>query len=252
MSGRAEDDPILLADLTSPEFSKAAAKKPLVIIPMGSVEEHGEHLPLCTDSFQAEEVARRVAIAFNGIVCPPIRYGDCRSTRNFPGTITLSFDTLRGLIRDIVSELSRNKIDKVLVLTGHAGSAHMIALRLGIQEVVDKNPGLKAMLLSDYDLAYELRGKEFPEDDGHGGLIETSRILNIRPELVGKARPKGKSRAPQFMVLPDPEKYMPSGIFGDTASATAKKGRAIDDYVVGRLCDLVSENFGIRRVRSWR
>lgn len=251
MSARAKLEPVLLEELTSAEFAKLAARKPLVIVPIGSVEEHGEHLPLCTDSFQAEEVARRLALAFNGIVCPPIRYGDCRSTKNFPGTISLSFETLRGLVRDVVSELNRHGIDKVLVLTGHAGSAHMIALRLGAQEVVEQNPRLKMMLLSDYDLAYELRGKEFPENDGHGGLIETSRILNIRPELVRSGRPRGKSRPPPYMVLPDPEKYMPSGIFGDTSSASAKKGRAIDDYVVGRLCDLVAKNFGIKRVRSW-
>ena len=224
------------------------ATKPLFIVPFGSVEEHGEHLPLCTDSYQAEDVARRVALEFDGIICPPVRYGDCRSTRNIPGTVSLSFDTLRGLVRDILSELDRNGVDKILVLTGHAGSAHMIALRIGAQEVVERSPRLKVMLLSDYDLAYELRGKEFPEDDGHGGLIETSRMIGIRPDLVRSSRPKGRSRAPKFMILPDPEKYLPTGIIGDTSAATAKKGRTIDDYIVGRLCDLIQQNFGIRRV----
>jgi len=240
--------PRLLEELTSTEFKKLASTKPLFIVAFGSVEEHGEHLPLCTDSYQAEDVARRVALEFDGIICPPIRYGDCRSTRNIPGTLSLSFDTLKGLARDILSELDRNGADKILLLTGHAGSAHMIALRIGAQEVVERSPRLKVMLLSDYDLAYELRGKEFPEDDGHGGLIETSRMLGIRPDLVRSARPKGRSRAPKFMILPDPEKYLPTGIMGDTSAASAKKGRTIDDYIVGRLCDLVQKNLGIRRV----
>jgi creatinine amidohydrolase len=242
-----EGKPVLLEELTSAEFKAISKRKPLVIVPFGSVEEHGSHLPLCTDSFQAEEIARRVALAFGGIVCPPIRYGDCRSTRNFPGTLSISFDTLRMLITDILSELDRNGIDKILVITGHAGSAHMIALRLGAQAVVEKNPKLNVMLLSDYDLAYELRGKEFPEGDGHGGLIETSRILNIRPELVRSSRPKGKTWAPQFMIVADPENYFPSGVLGDSTSATASKGRKIDDYVVGRLCDVISKSFGIKR-----
>ncbi len=246
MSGK-EGRPVLLEELTSPEFKALVKKKPLVIVPVGSVEEHGSHLPLCTDSFQAEEVARRIALAFGGIVCPPVRYGDCRSTRNFPGTLSISFDTMRTLIADILSELDRNGIDKVLVISGHAGSAHIIALRIGAQSVVERDPKLKVMVLSDYDLAYELRGKEFPEGDGHGGLIETSRIMNVRQELVRASRPRGEHWAPQFMVVADPEKYFPTGVLGDSSWASAAKGKKIDDYIVNRLCDLVSENFGITR-----
>jgi creatinine amidohydrolase len=234
--------------MTSAEFAKRAKKRPLVIVPVGSVEEHGSHLPLCTDSFQAEEVARRVALAFDAIVAPPVRYGECRTTRNFPGTITLSFETVKGLSYDIVSELARNGIDKVMLLTGHAGSGHMAALRLGAQRAVEKNPGIKVMVLSDYDLAYELLGKEFAKDDGHGGDIETSRIMHVRPELVGRTRPKGDSRPPEFMILADPERHFPTGIRGDTARASAKKGKMVDDHVVDRLCKLVSDGFGIGRV----
>lgn len=249
MPRRPSDRPARVDELTSATFASRIKKKPLVILPVGSLEEHGEHLPLGTDSFQAVEVARRVALAFDALVLPPIRYGDCHSTKNFPGTITISFDTVRALSHDILTELSRNGVDKVLVITGHAGSGHMMALKLGAQQAVERDPELKVMLLSDYDLAYELRGKEFPEDDGHGGLIETSRILSIRPELVSKARPKGRSTAPRFMVLAHPEEHIPAGIVGDTSRASPKKGRTIDDYVVRRMCELVTENFGLKRVR---
>ncbi len=241
--------PILVDEITSKEFARLAGTKPLVIVPIGSVEEHGSHLPLCTDSFQAEEIAARVAKAFGALVCPAIRYGECRSTRNFPGTISLSGRTVRSLAYDIASELARNGIDKVMFLTGHAGSAHMAALRAGALKAVEANPALKVMVLSDYDIAYDLRGKEFPEDDGHAGEIETSRILRLRPELVGRERPKGRTRPPKYMVLSDPEKYFPSGVMGDSSKASAEKGGNIDDYVVKRLCELVRENFGLRKVR---
>jgi creatinine amidohydrolase len=111
---------------------------------------------------------------------------------------------------------------------------------------------LKIMVLSDYDIAYELRGKEFPEDDGHGGLIETSRIMGIRPELVGNSRPHGKDRPPKFMVLPNPEKYFPAGIIGNSKEASPKKGRTIDDYIVSELSKLVAENFGLKVVNRPR
>ncbi len=248
MSGKAGSKPVLLDELTSDGFAKIVKRKPLVIVPFGSVEEHGSHLPLCTDAFQAEEVARRVATRFDAIVCPSVRYGDCQSTRNFPGTISLSFESVQSIAFDIVSELGRNGIDKVMLLTGHAGTAHMAALKLGAMKALEKNPRLKIMVLSDYDLAYELLGKKFPKDDGHGGEIETSRILNIRPELVAESRPKSKSRPPEFMILPDPEKYFPAGIRGDTTHATAKKGKFVDDYVVEKLCELIVKNFGVRMV----
>lgn len=235
--------PQLLEELTSGEFAKLVKKKPVAVLPFGAVEEHGSHLPLCTDAFQSEEVARRVAVELGGILCPPIRYGECRSTRNFPGTITLTSETVQALAFEVVSELGRNGIDKVLIITGHAGSGHMAALRLGAHRAVERMPKLKVMVLSDYDIAYDLRGKEFPLEDGHGGEIETSRILNIRPDLVGRSRPKGVSRPPEYMLLPDPERFMPTGIYGDTSCASAAKGKRIDDYVVKRLCALARKNF---------
>jgi len=247
MPARRGRKPILLAEITSTEFARLAKKKPLAILPFGSVEEHGSHLPLCTDSFQAEEVAHRVAAELGAILCPPVRYGECRSTRNFPGTLTLTSETVQALAFEIISELGRNGIDKVMVITGHAGSGHMAALRLGAMRVVEKMPELKVMVLSDYDIAYDLRGKEFPVEDGHGGEIETSRILNVRPDLVGRSRPKGTRWPPEYMVLPDPEKYIPTGIYGDTSYASAAKGKRIDDYIVKRLCELARKNFGMRK-----
>jgi creatinine amidohydrolase len=250
MSGRAGSErSLLLEEMTSPEFSKRAKTKPLVIVPFGSLEEHGSHLPLCTDAFQAEEVAVRVAEKFDAIVLPTIKYGECRSTRNFPGTISLSSKTVRHLAFDIVSELSRNGIDKVMMLTGHAGTGHMAALREGALKALENDRQLKVMVLSDYDIAYGLLGKEFPKTDGHGGEIETSRIMNIRPELVGKSRPVGRTWAPQYMLVRDPEKYFPTGIMGDSRKASAAKGKKLDDYIVRELSKLVSKNFGLKKSR---
>lgn len=241
--------PILLEELTSKEFAALARKRPLAIIPFGAVEEHGPHLPLCTDAFQAEEIARRVAIELGAILCPSIRYGECRSTRNFPGTISLSSETVQSLAFEILSELARNGIDKMLVITGHAGSGHMAALRLGALRAVERMPDIRVMVLSDYDIAYDLRGKEFPTEDGHGGEIETSRILHVRPDLVGRQRPKGKTRPPAYMILPHPEEHMPTGIYGDTTYASAAKGKRIDDYVVTKLSALVRKSFGMKGAR---
>lgn len=242
MSARRGARAVYLDEISSKDFARLVKDDPVAVVPVGSLEEHGEHLPLGTDSMQAEEVARRLAQEIGALILPPIGYGECRSTRNFPGTVSLSFETVQMLAFDIVSELRRNGLRKIVILSGHAGSGHMAALRLGAQRAVEQNPDIKVMVLSDYDIAYDLRGKEFPDDDGHAGRIETSRMLNIRPELVGDARPRGKARPPRFMVLPDPEEYFPTGVMGDSSGSSAECGRRIDDYVVDNLVSLVKAN----------
>jgi len=235
--------------MTSAEFSRAVRGDPLVVLPFGATEEHGSHLPLGTDSMQCDEVVRRVSDEFGALVLPSVRYGECRTTRNFPGTISLRSETVQSVAFDIVSELARNGVKRVLVLSGHAGSGHMAAIRLGVQRAVEQNPSLRAMVLSDYDIAYDLAGKEFPASDGHAGQIETSRMLNARPDLVGRSRPVGTTRPPKYMIVNNPEEFIPTGVMGDPRGSSAEKGARIDDYVVENLCDAISRNFGIARKR---
>lgn len=231
-----------LDELTMSEFKERVDESTVVILPLGAVEEHGSHLPLCTDSIQPEFVAEEVAKRTHALIAPPIRYGLCSSTRNFPGTITISFDTLRALIYDILSEFIRNGLKNIVVLSGHAGRVHMAALRLAAQKVARESRA-NIMVLSDYDIAYDLLDKDesIPEDDGHSGLIETSRVMTIRGELVkGKGKP-GKERPPKFMVLSDPEKYFPSGVMGDPTDASKEKGDEINNYIINEMVKLIEE-----------
>jgi len=226
--------------------SKAKAGN-VVIIPIGSVEEHGDHLPLCTDSLQPEYVALEVAKKTGCLVAPPLRYGVCNSARGFPGTISITFDSLYKMTRDILEEFVRNRFTRILVLSGHAGHAHMAALRLAAQEVVwhhekggsGKRP--RIMVCSDYDFAYELKGKYFSEKDGHAGTIETSRVMAIRPELIKASGVKSFPEFPRFEIVADPERYFPTGVIGDPTAASGEKGRMINKYVVGEVVKLVEE-----------
>ena len=231
-----------LDELTMKEFSEKVDENTVVILPIGATEEHGAHLPLNTDSLQPEFVAEKVATATEALIAPPIRYGLCSSTRNFPGTITISFDTLRSLVYDILSELHRNGIKNIVVLSGHAGRVHMAALRQAAETVVREHD-VKIMVLSDYDIAYDLIDVDMsiPKDDGHSGLIETSRILDIREDLVKGEGEVGSTRPPKFMVLPDPEKYFPTGVMGDPKGASKPKGDQINDYIIKELVKLIKD-----------
>jgi creatinine amidohydrolase len=234
-------------ELSMKEADYKAKTRSVVIIPVGSVEEHGEHLPLCTDSLQPEYVALEVAKKTECLVAPPLRYGVCNSTRGFPGTISITFDALYEMMRDILEEFIRNRFRRILVLSGHAGQAHMAALRLAAQEVVwnhqteSSKERPRIMVCSDYDFAYELKGKYFSQEDGHAGTIETSRVMSIRPELIKTKGVKSSPKFPRFELVADAERYFPSGVVGDPTAASAEKGRMINRYVVKEITKLVEE-----------
>ncbi len=229
-------------DLTSTEFAEAMKGNPIVILPIGGTEAHGPHLPLSTDSLQPEAVADAVAERVNGLVAPPLRYAFHSSTRNMPGTITLGFDTTIAVVYDILRSLVDNGARKLVVISGHAGSSHMIALRQACTYIVGECPEVRLMLLTDYDLA-----KKYPVDqqgDGHGGMVETARILDIAPRLVKMTSRSGRYVSHGFMIVPDPESSMPDGFVGEPSKASAELGRQINSYIIDELTSQIRKEFG--------
>jgi len=246
------------ANLTSHEVEEIVKKNPIAILPVGSVEEHGMHLPLSTDMVQPSHVAYEASKRIKDctlLLLPPLPYGNCVSTRNFPGTISVSFDSLRAFVLDILTELSRNGIKKVIILSGHAGSMHMAALRNAAELATAFDEDMKIMVLSDYDLAYNLLdekirntsgirfGVNIPKDDGHAGLIETSRMLNITPELVKKKemRKGGKRLGNRFLITAHPERTIPTGVHGEPKNASAEIGKKIEEYIIEEFIKLIYE-----------
>ncbi len=237
-----------LDELSTKEIEKAAKARTVAIFPIGSVEEHGTHLPLCTDSIQSEYIALEVAKRTGCLVAPPLRYGICNAGRNFAGTLTIEFDSLFGIVRDILSELVRNGFHRIIVMSGHAGSTHMAALKLAAQKVVQENVDTETsnktriMVLSDYDFAYELKETlSISNRDGHAGTIETSRVMGIRPKLVKAKGEVSWPQMPRFEVVADPERFFPSGVIGDPTAASAEKGKQINEYIISQVVKLVDD-----------
>src|SRR5512138_1049429 len=96
---------MIVEAMTMPEFEAGLQRTRTILIPFGSVEEHGQHLPLSTDTIQAYEAGKRAAQQIPLFVAPPIHYGNCRSTSQHPGTISISTDTLKALMKDIIRSL---------------------------------------------------------------------------------------------------------------------------------------------------
>jgi len=244
----AQPNHLWLDELSTQEAAQAAAARKVVIFPLGAVEEHGAHLPLCTDTLQPEYVAVEVAKKTGCLIAPTFKYGICNAGRNFPGTLSIEFDTLRLLARDILSELVRNGFRRIIVMSGHAGSSHMVALRLAAQEVVKQNfncvgaQKVRILVLSDFDFADDLKDElGFAPDDGHAGAIETSRVIDIAPQLVKGKGEAGTRGMPRFEVVADPERVFPNGVNGDPTQASAEKGKALNKYIIEQVVKLVED-----------
>ncbi|HEX9340926.1 MAG TPA: creatininase family protein [Thermoplasmata archaeon] len=228
-----------LDEMTSEEFAAIAKKDPVVIVPVGALEEHGRHLPLGADMIQPLHVVDEVARRTGAFVAPSIPYGVCTTTRPYPGTVSVSVDALKAFVRDVLADLVRNGVRRVMIVSGHAGREHMMALRVAAQDVVNQGTGLKATVLSDYDIIYASEGL-LPEGDGHAGAGETSRILTARPELVKGTSEPGRNEIPPYAVVEDPRKYWP-GVTGDPSKASKALGEKLDRLVIDELVKLVDE-----------
>lgn len=230
-----------LLDLDSRTVQRKLRDNPLVIVPVGALEAHGPHLPLGADQIQAEATAEALADRVGALIAPTLAYGYCAGTRPFPGTVSLSLGTLSGLVQELLGELARTGFRRVLILSGHAAQGHMAALREGAEHAVRASPSLRVAVLSDYDFVYELRGKLSPATDGHGGLLETSRVMSMRPGSVGPDRPKVEYRYSRFQVGDPTVEEWPESVIGDTSAASAELGQRIQTHVLDRLETTVRE-----------
>jgi creatinine amidohydrolase len=213
---------MLLEEMTWTQIEAGFEKTRTVILPVGATEEHGPHLPTFTDTIQALEVAKEVARRRPVFVAPPVHYGVCRSTRGFPGTISISPEALRTLVLDLLSAFCDSGFEKVLILTGHAGGQHLAALKEASEKAVASRD-VRVSLVSDFDLI-DTSEVETP-GDGHAGEIETSRMLVIREDLVRGLPEKHFPPRPRYLIMKDVRHLMGNGIMGDPSKASKEKGK---------------------------
>ncbi len=165
------------------EFQDAIEDTDLAILPLGVCEAHGPHLPLGTDLLIAEWLSLKVAERVNALVAPPLYYGVAVGLSGYLGTITISDSILESLVYEILSELSSNGFDRVIIMNGHGGSGQVS----GISKAIRKawlNLRLKAAMVMWWDLAREVTEELFGGSGGHAGVDETAMVLAIDKSLV--------------------------------------------------------------------
>jgi creatinine amidohydrolase len=206
-------------DLASASWPDVRAD-PLVLVPVGSTEQHGPHLPLSTDTVIAQAVAERAADALRTapvFVAPAIAYGASGEHAGFPGTVSIGHEALHGLIVETVRSLAL-WAGRVVFVNGHGGNAATL------------DAAVTQLRREGHDTAWT--GCDVPGGDAHAGRTETSVMLHLAPHLVrpfgsvtGDARPLAELMP--ALVARGVRAVSPSGVLGDPAGASAARGREI-------------------------
>ena len=211
-----------LAGATSPETAEAG----VVLVPLGSIEQHGPHLPLDTDTVIAVAVAEGVAAeapsSWGGVwVAPALAYGSSGEHQSFPGTCSIGTPALAHVLVELTRSL-RTWARRVVVVNAHGGN-------------------LAALDASD-EITWVPCATE--EVDLHAGFTETSLMLHLRPESVRLDRAEAGNTQPLTEILPammagGVAAVSPNGVLGDPAGASAAEGervlKAMVADVVARL-----------------
>lgn len=251
-SKSAEGHPYLWSQLTWPEAEMRLKEVDIALLPVGAIEQHGPHLPLDNDAFDANYLAQKVAEACSEpkpLVLPVIPYGVSYHHDEFKGTISISNDTLSRLVYEIGMNIARNGIKKMVIINAHGGNSP--ALNFAAQRINEDGHIFVCVdtgETSDFDI-YEIT--ETP-NDVHAGEIETSTTLAVRPHLVkmekaSKLIPQFSSRYLNFTSKRGvswyayTKKISQNGVMGDPTKASAEKGRKIWKIMIAHLVALVED-----------
>lgn len=229
---------IRLAELTKDEFAAAMREGRWILLPLGAVEQHGPHLCLGTDLFYAEHLCAAVAEQVGGLVAPALPYGVCRTMRNFPGTVSLTPPTLAAVLREIVAEYVRHGARKLALLSGHAETGQLDAMREAVLPLANNDPSLALLVIGPYDFLEPIRREAGLEGtDGHAGSIETSEMLVVAAETVRTDRIPAitRPRLSHFRVTANPEREFPTGVRGDTSKVSRDLGERALRHCVSEI-----------------
>lgn len=178
-------------ELPSPDVAEAIARSPVAVIPLGSIEQHGPHLPCGTDTFAAELVAQELADRIDALYVPFGPYGVTPIHAGHPGTVNLRRSTFEALLHDICRELIGMGVRTFLLVNWHEGNnASMNAVSTELQDRYDGTRFVAVQACYTAQRIYADDGGELT----HGGGIETLAVRAVDPDLVREDRVTTPSR----------------------------------------------------------
>jgi creatinine amidohydrolase len=255
----AESRSVWLQELTWPEVAGYLEREDIALFPVGSTEQHGPAGPLGVDSYAAIALAEDAARATGVLVTPPLWFGDSPHHLDFPGTISLSTETLVAVARDVIRSLARHGFRKILVINGHKGT-NIAGLTTALRSLHQNE--LPEVMLALADPMYLARGIAHIKDaaEHHCGELEISHVWYKYPQLIREDRLTheqvelspllspfchqdllggGGDSIEVFWNSREQKAFAPTGSFSVSAQASPAKGREYHEYMVKNLVEFI-------------
>jgi len=240
-----------LLKLTQPEAEAIIKRSGLAVIPMGSVEQHGPHLPCGTDYLASLVIGQRVAEDVDGLLVPFCPVGVTPFHMSFAGTLTLQPQTFMALVEDVCGSLAHHGVKKIVFLNWHEGNTSSMNLAA---VAAQQRYGVRVLVVQACYIALELFGKDCGLT--HGGELEVLPVLAYDSSLVHLERATNSSPAEQakkvdslrrsraaYPFLKDIREIAPTGWYGEPRKATIEKAQVFLEKVARAAADYIKTTF---------
>jgi creatinine amidohydrolase len=228
-------------ELTQPEFLEVAERTSVAVMVTGSLEAHGNHLPLGTDTILPDYLGKQIAEKTNALVLPPIPFGDSWVYEPFRGTVTVSPITLTQLYSDVMDSVFNIGFRFLVIINGHGGNIGSLKQAAAI--ATSKKEASVILVNWWTDLAENARKSVLETPEGHAAEDETSEVMFVRPELVDMSQAVASKVKRKYSIISGAyrEEIYPSAIMGDPRSASEEKGKAIMEEAIDDLVKLIEQ-----------
>ncbi|KYZ74874.1 creatinine amidohydrolase [Anaerosporomusa subterranea] len=250
---------VWLQELTWEDVADYLQEQDIILFPIGSTEQHGPAGPLGVDSYAAISVAEDTARKTQVLVAPPLWYGDSPHHLGFPGTISLTTETLVAVAKDVIRSLAKHGFKKIILLNGHKGT-NLAALTTACRGLHEYE--LPDVFLALADPLFLAKGISHIKEsvEHHAGELEISHVWYKYPSLIKAAKlpdtqvdvrtimsdfvhndlfGKGGDSIEVFWNSAEQRKFAPSGSFSDSSKASPEKGKIYHEYMVDNLSRFV-------------
>lgn len=238
-----------LTNMTLPDVKAQLERHPVAVIPTGSVEQHGSHLPYGTDWFAAHLFAERLANDIDALLLPFTPLGVTPVHMGFVGTISLSPDTFMGMLRDVCESIVKHGARYIVIVNWHEINEPLI--RMVASDLQQKLP-VRFVVSQAHLISLEMYGQEVGLT--HGGLLEALPVLAYDPSLAklelgtdpsphgqGRKMDRLRRRKEAYTVVHDVRDMYPTGWYGTLEGASVEKAQEFVDGVSARLTEYVTE-----------
>jgi creatinine amidohydrolase len=242
-------------EMTTEEFAALDTDQVIAVLPIASIEQHGPHLPVCTDACANQAVIERTLELLPEdlpvTILPMMPVGKANEHNVFPGTLSLSSETAQRLWTEIAESVHRAGIRKLVFFNSHGGNRRLLSVvARAIRAKLD-------MLVIITNLSSNVPGDLFPVEEKrygiHGGSVETSRMLYLRPDLVSMSKAENfrstmADLAEEFEQLPgtstiawQAQDLNPAGVVGNARDADAERGRQLIEHAATQFATTLIE-----------